>query len=785
MSFKHAAFLSLIFFLTGCAALLSSSLDELYGAPHPRERTVAYNQPLGENFNQKIKPILENRCTVCHGCYDAPCQLKMSSTTGIQRGASKELVYDGLRLTASSPSRLFVDHDTIEEWREAEFHPVLNERLQSVNANLEGSLIFKMLELKKQHPANTQALLPSDITVNIDRDYQCPKIEEFDSFAQKHANWGMPYGLPPLSSQEHNAIISWLANGAPLPDEPPLPSELHIKIHQWEQFFNQTPLKNQLVSRYIYEHLFLGALYFDEVSSEHFFKLVRSTTPPGKPIKIIASRRPYDSPNTDEFYYRLQHSVSTRLDKTHMPYALNEKRLNDWEKWFLNDSYQVTSLPSYDPMVAGNPFIAFEQIPPQSRYRFMLEEAEFTIMGFIKGPVCRGQVALNVIRDRFWVYFMSPDLVDPEAASKFLASQGAHLRLPTETGSTLRPISNWVKYSSLHKNYLKAQYEANKRFVEKNHISLDEKIIWDGDGKNPNAALTVFRHFDSASVVKGLVGTKPKTAWIINYPILERIHYLLVAGFDVYGNVGHQLITRLYMDFLRMESEMNFLSLLPAQNQEAQWAEWYRGADSASRNFVNEGSRNYFKPTDITYKTDTPLNELYDRLQQHLAPVIDTSHYPEKAKLTADIKHNLQLLGNVSGLAAAQLPQAVILFLEDDQGQVQLFSVLHNNAHTNITSLLKESSNRIPEEDSVTVAKGLISSYPGAFWYTTHNQLPLLVRDAQAIKNDRDYELFMSRHGIRRTNPNFWAYSDQLHKLNRQTNPITAGLYDLSRLENR
>ena len=85
-------------------------------------------------------------------------------------------------------------------------------------------------------------------------------------------------------------------------------------------------------------------------------------------------------------------------------------------------------------------------------------------------------------------------------------------------------------------------------------------MIWDGDGRNDNAGLTIFRHFDSASVVKGMVGGSPKTAWVIGYPLLERIHYLLVADYDVYGNVGHQLNSRLYMDFLRMEGEFNFLS---------------------------------------------------------------------------------------------------------------------------------------------------------------------------------------------------------------------------------
>jgi hypothetical protein len=60
--------------------------------------------------------------------------------------------------------------------------------------------------------------------------------------------------------------------------------------------------------------------------------------------------------------------------------------------------------------------------------------------------------------------------------------------------------------------------------------------------------------------------------------LLERIYYLLVAGFDVYGSLGHQLNTRLYMDFLRMEGESNFLSLLPVASRKPIVDFWYRGA---------------------------------------------------------------------------------------------------------------------------------------------------------------------------------------------------------------
>ena len=31
------------------------------------------------SYNDQVSPVLERRCVVCHGCYDAPCQLKLSS----------------------------------------------------------------------------------------------------------------------------------------------------------------------------------------------------------------------------------------------------------------------------------------------------------------------------------------------------------------------------------------------------------------------------------------------------------------------------------------------------------------------------------------------------------------------------------------------------------------------------------------------------------------------------------------------------------------------------------
>jgi len=76
------------------------------------------------NYLKEIKPILEHRCTVCHSCYNSPCQLKLDSFEGIDRGGSKKKVYFVTRLQAQDPTRLFIDAQTTEEWRKKEFFSV-------------------------------------------------------------------------------------------------------------------------------------------------------------------------------------------------------------------------------------------------------------------------------------------------------------------------------------------------------------------------------------------------------------------------------------------------------------------------------------------------------------------------------------------------------------------------------------------------------------------------------------------------------------------------------------
>jgi hypothetical protein len=770
--------------LAGCATLTQDSLNQRFGVTNP---TRFDHAPVlatgGVSYRDDVRPILENRCVVCHGCYDAPCQLKLGAWEGIARGASKEPVYDAARITEAPTTRLFVDAQQPSQWRQKSFFPVLNERTVSPENNLAASVLYRSLALKKAHPLPEAKLLSDAFDVSLDRSPSCPNLGEFDAYERARPLAGMPYGLPGLDEREQGVLTRWIAAGSPNDAPLPMPVELTLQVQQWEQFLNGGSRKEQLMSRYLYEHLFLGHLVLDGDAQRSAFRVIRSAAAPGTPALPLATRRPYDDPGVARFYYRLVPERETLLAKTHMPYLLSPARMAKFRGWFIDADFRVDALPSYATEQASNPFITFAAIPPDSRYRFLLDEAEFFIMNFIKGPVCRGQMALDVIEDRFWVYFLDPKAGADEAIAGLLARQADNLRLPAADGSNSSVLLAWRELARAETRALAAK----SAFIDQRYggaRKADLSQIWDGEGRNPNAALTVFRHFDSASVVKGLVGEAPKTAWVIGYPLFERIFYLLVAGYDPFGNVGHQLNSRLYMDFMRMEGESNFLTFLPKASRGPVRDFWYRGASDDVKAHVAGDKSRIDVETGIVFSSADPQREFYDKLNQRLAPALsrrfELAGVPDVA-----LRQALQQLAAVRGASLSWLPESVVLRLDNPPRAPQYFSLLRDTGHSNVSTLLREKGALRPDENTLTVVPGFIGAYPNAIFRATQADLAALTAGIGTLASEADYRALADRFVIRRTSPAFWAASDALAGAYKQWSPLEAGLFDYNRLDNR
>lgn len=182
--------------------------------------------------------------------------------------------------------------------------------------------------------------------------------------------------------------------------------------------------------------------------------------------------------------------------------------------------------------------------------------------------MCRGQIATDVIRDNFWALFQEPAhdryLTDAEYRGKATPL----LAMPGQIDDVGSVLSLWHAYRDKRNDYEKLRREAYAEMPAPGWATL-----WAG---NDNALLSIFRHFDSASVTKGLIGDVPLTVWLFDYPLFERTYYQLAVNFDVFGNVSHQLQTRLYFDLIRNGAEINFLRLMPADQRGAILSDWYQ-----------------------------------------------------------------------------------------------------------------------------------------------------------------------------------------------------------------
>jgi hypothetical protein len=743
------------------------------------------------DYQKEVKPLLDKRCTVCHSCYNSPCQLKLDSFEGADRGATKRAIYNSTRLSSMDPTRLFTDAQSTAEWRTKKFFSVTD---STVANGFNDSLMIQVLSHKMKNPKSVGEYRPEveDLTCSENG-------KELGGYLEKHPNNGMPFGFPPLKQDEFDIIAGWLVQGAKGPDAAqqaelttPKPAD-DAAIKQWEEFLNRDDAKHAVTARYLYEHLFLAHLKFGTPTNE-FYELVRSKTAPGQPLDLVATVRPYDDPGVARVYYRFRKIHSTIVHKTHMVLDLDDAQLQRFNELFIQPEWlQQPHLVSYDTKLSANPFEAFEQIPPRSRYQFLLDNANYILMTFIHGPVCKGQIALNVIDDHFWVMFMDPDHDLSVAYPGFLKLHSDKLRMPIEAGSDLRA------FSALTDDHRKTAVEFYRvrqdHYAALNYAGLGYESIWKGNCAADAPMLTIYRHFDSASLHKGVLGNLPKTVWVLDYPLLERIYYAVVAGFDVYGTVGHQLVTRLYMDELRVEAESYFLGFLPPGSRQEIMQSWYTGVDLKKISYYPSAL-----PAKISFKTTDPKREFVEHVvDSHLLPAagiaFDTVNYlragavypslPERYETPDDYLRAFRTISQpgASFFALVNGSNSNLAYVRIRRGNDRdvAFSMVINRWHDNVAFLGKEGDRLDPAKDSADVIHGLIGSYPNYFFDVQEKDLPDFIDFlAHFDESPKNLER-LAKYGVNRADDRLWDTYDWFQKRFNEEEPVRGGLFDLNR----
>ncbi|MGY3259321.1 Fatty acid cis/trans isomerase (CTI) [Pseudomonas sp. LAMO17WK12:I10] len=735
------------------------------------------------SYTRDIQPIFTEKCVACHACYDSACQLNLGSGEGAARGASKIPVYDGERSKAQTPTRLFYDASGKHAWQGMGFYSVLDAQ------GSQAALMARMLELGHKTPLQPNAKLPDNIVLGLNRENMCAQPAEFDGYAKAHPREGMPLAVTGLTDQQYQTLQRWLASGAPIDEQGLAPSAREaMQVLQWENLLNAPGARESLVARWLFEHWFLAHIYFEGGEPGHFFQWVRSRTPSGQPIDLINTRRPNDDPGT-QVYYRLWPVQGVIVHKTHITYPLSAAKMARVKTLFYSGDYQVTALPGYGPGRRANPFETFEAIPAKARYQFMLDNAEYFVRTFIRGPVCRGQIATDVIRDNFWALFQAPEhdlyITDPAyrgQATPLLAMPGQN----DDVGSVL---SLWLAYRDKRN-----EYEILRRDSYADAPPPSWSTLWAG---NDNALLSIFRHFDSASVTKGLIGEVPQTMWLFDYPLLERTYYQLAVNFDVFGNVSHQAQTRLYFDLIRNGAEQNFLRLMPAGTREDFLDDWYQNSGKFKM-WLDYESIDDDKASALVLDEKDPkrdfANQLLNRygdLNARPDPINRCDGaYCSRPNIDPALQNAEQALSSLVSRPAAGmrvidlLPEATMLRIQAPSGKRVFYSMLRNRAHSNVAFLLGESLRYQPGLDTLTIYPGVLSSYPNFIFNIPAGQVPEFVAEMENAKDAHRFEKIVERWGIRRSHPQFWQYFHDQTQYILETDPKEAGVLDMNRYEN-
>ena len=744
-------------------------------------------------YMAEIQPIFNQRCIACHGCLGSPCNLKLKSFRGVERGAFQLNPYS---VHFGAYPRTDMDFmQTTEQWRTLGFYPVVS-RGGTEQENTTQSLLAKIIAAGYAH---NQPGFPRPALMPIyakHYDHTCPSTPEaLDNYLTAHPAAGMPFGISAINQQELKTLQKWIASGSPGPTAEEIKQDNLVHnpaaLAQWEAFFNTEDPRYQLVARYIFEHVFLASIVLEE-SPGDFFRLVRSKTAPahivtdehGKqqvaipPIEIIATGLPYDNPYTyakvDKFYYRLQKITTPIVQKDHFVWRLKLADIEYLSNLFFAKNWGEDATQLNPPWDIGNPFQIFQAIPAASRYQFLLENSELIVGGITYGPVCLGQTATYAIKDHFWVYFIDPKY-DPSVLE------------PTLGLKTWEPFLDKSPFGNAE--YVSAYATALQRLVPD---GLNIQSLWNGnDGTNNNAWLTVLRHNTNVSVLKGRQGGMPPTQWLISYSGLERLYYDTVASFKYWAGDGSKLETLVFFNYLRQEMEDNFLLLLPKNQRVPIREQWAQGVGAIGRLLIPFAAQTL--PTEDKLVADLrPLLHIVDEVQHYLGEKIsgpaDHLNPWVKPQISLDDPiHNYddweKAISTLTVTTHYKFPRflpSLTLIKVNHNEHSRVYSMVANRVYKTQFSIVFQDGEAVPDEDTMSVYPTIIAGFPNMFMEVNLEQAAAFLRKLRDVKTSDDFITLRNNYGILRNSLKMWPMLDWMNAWNFKQRGIDAGYLDLT-----
>jgi hypothetical protein len=280
----------------------------------------------------------------------------------------------------------------------------------------------------------------------------------------------------------------------------------------------------------------------------------------------------------------------------------------------------------------------------------------------------------------------------------------------------------------------------------------------------------------------------------MDYPLLERIYYALVAGFDVYGSVGHQLAVRLYMDKLRQEGETYFLDFLPEKSRTTIMEDWYGGMNL--KKITYQPSR---MPAGHRFTTGDPKREFIEYLiEHHINPITRIGFDENYRRAGQDYpqlpEHFSTEDDYIRGFHAASAPgNSFFKHVKDHNANLayvrirvsekrdEVVSMVIHRWHDDVRTLSREERKLNPAKDKADFIRGYVGSYPNYFFDVDLEHLPDFLRALKDYDGSETAINCLLKYGVNRADKNFWKYYDWFQQDYLKKDPLRAGLFDLNR----
>jgi hypothetical protein len=741
------------------------------------------------SFTNDVQPIFEAKCVACHACYDAPAQLDLTNAIGVQRGALKLDPYVP-RMTAIEPTVLRASPNTVEDWRARGFFSVIEGGADSIMA--------KMIRLGRDNPVDPNARFTDSVELDsLSRKNFMPNAAEIDGYVAAHPLEGMPLAVAGLTDAEYATIMAWLEQNAPFDNEAPVATDVELaKIAEWETFLNGEDNRSRLIARYIFEHAYLFEFYFADEGLGNTFHLIRSQTPPGEsPLPVAAQMA--NSDVEGPFWYRLAVSDRTRCAKLHqLTLDASGDKLDRYKRIFFETDWDVEELPGYSMAERVDPLNTFAAIPARARWKYLLADVWLHRGTIAWGPVCRGDLTVGSVQDVEWDFFEDPETSLYVNDAEYREALAPYLALPEEPEDLIAVMASFRNFIERRKEALT---EAMERLSESDGSRSRITDIWRGDEPGDTPMLVIYRNDDNAYPVRPgtAVGALPKTTWVLDLPILERMIYASVVNFDLFGSVAVWLGNRESFGIDRRAAELNFLRFLPQEDRREIYESWYQGPLSDERRRLEQDiidlGPDVSIPTGIAFETDDPKSEFQTMLLEHVrfTDIDDPINRPRAGDEGDAIT---QAFRSIVAAAAEQeptwrnfktmLPEATFLRIDVPEGEPLVYTMtLDRELGTKAfaLSILQEED---PSRAKLTIYPGILTAYPNFIFRIDEAEVGDFATALIAAETSEAFTEVVERWGVRRSDPDFWEVVHSMTDYVRRTDPPRAGVFDVNRYKN-